>query len=155
MKSANFIYKVLSTFFFVGYFPFIPGTFGSLAGIAVYIPIKDSGIVYPIVLLGLLAVGLKSSSRAEAIFKQKDSPRIVIDEVCGMLLSLIFIPVSYINIIAAFMLFRLFDAIKPYPIPKLEKLNKGLGVMADDILAGIYTNIVLQVALRLATFTRS
>jgi phosphatidylglycerophosphatase A len=74
----------------------------------------------------------------------KDSSKIVIDEVAGMMISLLFIPSTAINILVALILFRFFDILKPLMIRKLEKWPKGWGVMGDDVLAGIYSNIVLQ-----------
>lgn len=148
MNISNFIVKTLSTFFYLGYLPLIPGTFGSLAGLLILYLIKSTGIYYLLITLSLLVCGLLIVGRAEKIFNKKDPRFIVIDEVCGMLLSFMFLPYNPKLIIIGFFLFRMFDALKPYPINRLEKLKGSLGVMADDILAAVYTNIVLQIVLR-------
>lgn len=155
MKAKKFLILILSTFFYVGYFPFIPGTMGSMAGIGIFYLVKDSSILYACLTLGILILGFLVSGEAEGIFKVKDCRCIVIDEVSGMLLSLMFIPYDFKIVIVAFILFRIFDALKPYPINLLQKFKGSLGVMSDDIMAGIYTNIVLQIALRLASFKTS
>jgi len=95
------------------------------------------------------------SGRAEKIFNKKDAGCIVIDEVSGMLLSLIFIPYDIKLVILAFILFRILDALKPFPLDRLQSLNGSIGIMSDDIVAGLYTNIILQVALRLVSFKTS
>jgi phosphatidylglycerophosphatase A len=93
----------------------------------------------------LLIVGFLTSGRAENIFGIKDDRRIVIDEVCGMLLSLLFIPYKRLYYLMGFLLFRLFDICKPYPMRKLELMPGSAGIMLDDIVAALYTNLVLRV----------
>jgi len=95
------------------------------------------------------------SGRAEKIFNKKDAGCIVIDEVSGMLLSLIFIPYDIKLVIMSFILFRILDALKPFPLDRLQSLTGSTGIMSDDIVAGLYTNIILQVALRLISFKTS
>jgi phosphatidylglycerophosphatase A len=99
-----------------------------------------------------MILGLLSAGKAEKIFNRKDAGCIVIDEVSGMLLALIFIPYSIKLAIIAFVLFRILDGLKPYPAGLFQNLKGSLGIMSDDIVAGLYTNIILQVALRLASF---
>ena len=94
----------------------------------------------------VLLVGIISSHHAERLLNSKDSRHIVIDEFCGYFLSVLFIPFSINYALAAFFLFRFFDILKPFPIKKIEAaLVGGIGVMADDIMAAIYTNIILQI----------
>jgi len=100
-------------------------------------------------------LGFLVSGKAEKLFQRKDPPFVVIDEVSGMLLSLLFIPFDSRFAILAFILFRLFDAFKPYPIDKLQNLKGSLGIMCDDLVAGLYTNIVLQIVFRLVSFKAS
>lgn len=152
MPARNFLVKIISTFFYAGFFPLIPGTFASLVGIFLFYLVKDNTVSYISLTLVLLAVGFWASNEAEKLFNKKDASVIVIDEVAGMLLSLIFIPYDIRLVIAGFFLFRIFDTLKPYPACSLQKLKGGLGVMSDDIVAALYTNIVLQVVLRLASF---
>jgi phosphatidylglycerophosphatase A len=130
----------------------VPGTFGSLAGLGVYYLAKDRIIIYLAATSCLIILGFLVSGRAERIFNKKDYRGIVIDEVCGMLLSLLFIPYELKFVIIAFFIFRLMDTVKPYPAGRLQDLKGSLGVMGDDIVAGIYTNIILQVVIRLASF---
>ncbi len=95
-------------------------------------------------------IGAVSSSAAEEAFNEKDSQKIVVDELIGYYVSVFYLPQKTGLIIAAFILFRIFDIIKPVPIKTLEKtLSRGTGVVADDIMAGIYANIVLQIWTRI------
>ena len=155
MRIINFFVKIISTSFFVGYLPFIPGTFGSAFGIILYYFVKNNIYFYGYVTLSVIILGLLVSGRAEEVFQQKDSRRIVIDEVAGILLALLFIPYDIKLVIIAFVIFRILDALKPYPINKIQEFKGSAGVMGDDILAGIYTNIILQIVFRVASFRAS
>ncbi|MGD0102312.1 MAG: phosphatidylglycerophosphatase A, partial [Acidobacteriota bacterium] len=75
---------------------------------------------------------------------QEDPSFVVIDEVAGQLLTLLFLPVNWLNLVLGFLAFRTFDIWKPFPIRKLESLGEGVGIMADDLLAGVYGNVLLQ-----------
>ena len=101
----------------------------------------------------LLALGFLFSGKAEKIFNKKDCRYIVIDEVAGIFISLLFVPYSLKVALIGFFLFRIFDALKPFPAAKLQDLTGSAGIMLDDVIAGIYTNIVLQVVLRGTIFT--
>ncbi len=143
----------------VGLIPFAPGTFGALVGVVIFyalfiicktVPQYFQAVVI-ISSVVMTAVGIWASNFGEKIFGQKDAQRIVVDEVAGQLISFILVaPLmmaeitrSWRVIFLGFLLFRAFDIYKPYPIRKLEKLGDGLGVMADDVLAGIYAAVVL------------
>ena len=93
-------------------------------------------------------MGVIFSGEAEKIYKRKDAQMIVIDEACGMLLALFFVPVSMFSIILGFFIFRIFDILKPPPAKRMEKLTGSLGIMFDDIVAEIYTNLILQIIFR-------
>ena len=151
----NLTFKLLASFFYLGYLPFMPGTFASLVGLGIFYLVKEKPVTYLAVTSCLVFTGFLISGRAEEIFRKKDHRAIVIDEVCGMLLSLLFIPCQLKFVIIAFFIFRLMDTIKPYPADRLQDLKGSLGVMSDDIIAGIYTNIILQIALRFTSFTIS
>lgn len=151
----NRLVSIITTFFYAGYLPFIPGTFGSLAGIGVYYLIKGRIVVYILVVSLLAVLGFVSAGQAERVFNAKDPKYVVIDEVVGMLLSLLFLPYDLKVVIMGFFIFRLMDTLKPYPIGLIERLHGGKGIMGDDIMAGIYTNIILQAVLRLVSFTAS
>jgi len=138
------VVKMLSTFFYTGYVPKISGTVGSLAGLLFYLMTSYSVAVTFISLLALTATALLVISKAEEIFGKKDSRRIVIDEAIGMIIALLFIPMKILFIVLAFVFFRLFDITKPFPIKRLEKIKSPWGVVFDDVLAGIYANLAVQ-----------
>lgn len=146
---------ITSTFFYIGYLPFIPGTFGSLAGLGLFYLMKDSLGNLGLLTCVVMVLGFLVTGRAERILKIKDAACIVIDEIAGMLLSLMFLPYDIKVVIAAFFLFRLLDSLKPYPAGLLHNIRGANGIMLDDIVAGLYTNIILQVALRSASFMAS
>ncbi len=136
----------LASMFGCGYFPFAPGTFGTLvAGV----PLVMLGLLWPplvpLLAVLLLAVGIPAATRAERDLRRHDSGVIVIDEAVGYLVAMSFLPLQPFYFIAGFFLFRLFDIIKPPPARQMEKLPGGLGVMMDDVAAGIYANVILQV----------
>ncbi len=155
MNMRSLIIKTVSTFFYLGYLPLIPGTFASIAGIFLFFLIKDSIFIYILSTLLFIVLGLLVTGRAEKIFNQKDARYIVIDEVAGMFLALVFIPYDIRSVTIAFILFRILDALKPYPADKLQNLEGSIGIMSDDIVAGLYTNIILQAVLRVASFKAS
>ena len=139
----------IATFAYSGYFPVAPGTIGSAGGLVIYLLVWWSGS--RAVELGLIAVlfaaGVWAGTTAERYFGGIDPGPVVIDEVVGMLITLAFIPVGVSGAIAGFVLFRIFDVIKPYPAGRLESLHGGLGVMADDAMAAIYANVALRALL--------
>jgi phosphatidylglycerophosphatase A len=139
----------VATVGYSGYFPFAPGTVGSLAGLVFYLLVWWSGS--PVVEVGLIVVlfaaGVWAGTTAERYFGGIDPGPIVIVEVVGMLITLAFIPVGVSGALVGFVLFRIFDVIKPYPAGRLERLHGGLGVMADDAMAAIYANLTLRLAL--------
>jgi phosphatidylglycerophosphatase A len=141
----------LSTFVYVGYAPFAPGTAGSAAGLVVYALVGStaSPIIEAMVIVLLFAAGVWAGTIAERYFGGIDPGPIVIDEVVGMLVTLAFIPVGWSGALAGFVLFRAFDVIKPFPAARFERLHGGLGVMADDAMAAIYANLSLRVLIAL------
>jgi len=136
---------------FVGYAPVAPGTFGSALGLAVLFVVRylQSPLAEGTALVLLAGVGVWSASEAERHFGRTDPGYIVIDEVVGMLVTLAFLPVTAIGILVAFLLFRLFDVVKPWPARRFERLHGGLGVMLDDVMAGIYAHLVMWGVVRL------
>lgn len=138
--------KNVATLGFIGYLPVAPGTWGTAAGLifVVLLPMSSFallGIVVTVIMIGTIAAGT-----AERLIGEADSGHIIIDEFAGFLVSIIFIPPTYRYLASAFLLFRFFDILKPFPIRRLERTIKGgAGIMADDILAGIFTNVVLQI----------
>lgn len=137
--------KILATVFFIGYIPFAPGTFGSLAGLAFIWIFKPNFLLQIIILTAGFILGIVSSQIVEKDSGTKDSKHIVIDEFVGYMASIIFLPVTIGYIVTAFFLFRFFDILKPPPIRNLERIfSGGIGVMIDDLAAGIITNLILQ-----------
>lgn len=139
--------EFLTTFFYIGYMPFMPGTWISLVGIFFYI-IFDKNPIY-FALLGLFIIlGFLLCGKAEEIFEKKDPKNVVIDDLVGMMLVLSFIPKKFSIILMSFIIFRIIDAIKPYPINRIEKLKGSLGIMFDDLVAASYTIFVVGLFLR-------
>ncbi len=140
--------------FGLGFIPLAPGTFGTLFAVAVYILlpgtiISGSGwFYYAAGLILLTGVSVFLSSKAETRLGH-DAPQIVIDEVCGYFLAVLLLPRTLMLAVYAFVLFRAFDIAKPYPVNALQRLPRGWGVVADDLMAGIYANIVLQIMIKI------
>jgi phosphatidylglycerophosphatase A len=139
----------IATVGYCGYFPIAPGTVGSAAGLLFYLLVWSAGS--PVVEVGLIVVlfaaGVWAGTRSERYFGGIDPGPIVLDEVVGMLITLAFIPMDITSALIGFVLFRIFDVIKPFPARRLEALHGGLGVMADDAMAAIYANIALRIVL--------
>jgi phosphatidylglycerophosphatase A len=128
----------------VGYVPFAPGTFGSAVGLLLWFVLPSSPIAQAAAIVVVCVVGSWSGSVAERHFGRVDPGHVVVDEVAGMLVTLFLVPVGWIGAIAGFLLFRISDIIKPYPANRLERLPGGIGIMADDVMAGVYANLVLR-----------
>lgn len=143
---------LLSTFGYVGYAPIAPGTFGSAAGLAVFYAVRSTGSVAVELgaIVALFAVGIWAGTVAEDHFGGVDPGPIVLDEVVGMLITLCLLPVNAAGALVGFVIFRIFDVIKPFPSARLEKLPGGLGVMADDGMAAIYGNLVMRALIAIA-----
>lgn len=151
----RFLIKLVTTCLFVGYLPLIPGTAGSVVGLFIFVLlIKSLYLLIPanclIMILGFLLTG----RAATELFKHRDPPQIVIDEVNGMIMAFFALPAWGADVfrdrfilITGFIIFRIFDTIKPYPASWFQRKNGSLGIMGDDIIAGIYTNFVLRVVL--------
>ena len=137
--------RILATFFGTGYLPLAPGSWGALAGLLIYASfLRDNLFLHIFLLLIVTFLGFRVCAPAEKIFKKKDAGVIVIDEVAGILLSLLFIPSKTLYIFLAYFLFRLFDTIKPPPTDRIEELSGSYGIMFDDLIAGLYANICLH-----------
>ena len=144
---------LIATVGYCGYFPIAPGTVGSAAGLLFYALVAWTGssALEAALIVGLFAAGVWAGTTAERYFGGVDPGPIVLDEVVGMLITLAFIPgLGWSGAIAGFVLFRVFDVIKPYPAARFEQLHGGLGVMADDAMAAIYANVCLRALLWLA-----
>ena len=131
----------------VGYAPFAPGTFGSAAGLLLWAALPASPHISALAIVVLFVAGSWSGSVAERHFRTSDPGPVVVDEVMGMLITLFMNPTGWIGAGVGFLLFRIFDIVKPYPANRLERLPGGLGVMADDAMAAVYANLALRLAL--------
>jgi phosphatidylglycerophosphatase A len=140
----------IATTFGVGYVPVAPGTFGSAAGLALWLVLPASLWVHAATIAALFAMGSIAGNVAERHFGRTDPRQIVIDEVMGMLITLFLNPVGWLGAFLGFLLFRATDVIKPYPANRLERLPGGVGVMADDAMAAIYANLALRVLVALS-----
>ena len=139
----------LATGLYSGYAPIAPGTIGSAVGLVLFVPVRllGSPAVEAMVLVALFGFGVWSASVTERHTGRSDPGIIVIDEIVGMLVTLAFVPVGWTAAVAGFLLFRGFDVVKPYPVGVLERLPGGWGVMADDVAAGIYAQLILRAGL--------
>ena len=151
------IYRLIATVFYIGYIPWVPATFASMFGLVVVIVAGESifgssprsVVISGIVITLLFLTGVRASQVFEEETHRKDDRRIVVDELVGMLAALWGIQLSAGNLLAAFIMFRLFDVLKPFPIRRAERLKGGWGIMTDDVLAGIYTNLLLRASVML------
>jgi phosphatidylglycerophosphatase A len=152
----------------VGYAPLAPGTCGSIVGVGIYLLVRWASVgalaygtarglsqellaslqmTFMLLLVtAITLVGVWAASRTEKLLGRKDPGVVVVDEVAGQLIAFLFVPLKagWWPIVAGFLAFRLFDIWKPYPIRRLEMLESGLGVMADDVLAGVYAAILVS-----------
>lgn len=139
-------HKLAATVFGIGYLGKGVGTIAAFfACIVWYLLFRGTyPIYYPVLLtIAVTALGIWSGNKVEPIWG-KDHSRVVIDEVAGLFISVLFVPVTIPYILTGFVLFRLFDILKPLFIRRLENLPGGWGVMFDDVLAGVYANVILQ-----------
>jgi phosphatidylglycerophosphatase A len=145
---------LLATGFGVGYSPITPGTLGTLIAIPIYYFLSEiPSPIYEITLIAFFFLSVWISASVENYYGKKDDQRIVIDEIMGFLITMLWIPRTVRFIIVGFFLFRFFDILKPFPIRRLEKrLKGGYGVVLDDVLAGVYANIALRLVLLFISF---
>ena len=144
--------RAVATVLGIGYVPFAPGTFGSAAGLAVFAAVRAAGepVVEAAAIVLVFLVGAWAATAAETHFGHIDPGPVVIDEVLGMLVTLAFLPVSVTGALVGFVLFRVFDVIKPPPCNSLEALPGGWGVMSDDLMAGVYACVCVRLLAWLA-----
>jgi len=146
MKFGERAVLFVATGFFIGKIPVASGTFGSLIGLPLCFLLSRLDFLQSasvILVFILFAIGIASA--AEKILKQKDPGQIVIDEIAGLMVALAGLPFNVKTILAGFIVFRVFDILKPFPIRILDTSVKGgSGVVLDDVLAGIYSNLVVR-----------
>ena len=149
MHAPTFLSRLgvfVATCGYLGYVPIAPGTFGSAAGLLVFVAVRSTGSVTVelATIAVLFAIGIWSGTVAEHHFGGVDPGPIVLDEVVGMLITLALLPVNLTGAIVGFLVFRVLDVVKPWPSGGFEKLPGGLGVMADDGMAAVYGNLVMR-----------
>ena len=142
--------KMIATFFGVGLLPAAPGSIATIVGILIAFALSGHTAAYLLVTLVLIVIGFAASGRAERVMGKKDPGCIVIDEVAGVMIAFFMLPPTWPVFWAGFFLFRAFDMFKIYPGNKFEGLGGSAGIMLDDLIAGVYTNIVMILALRWA-----
>ena len=142
----------IATCGYIGFVPIAPGTFGSAAGLALFLLLAHAGstALYVGVAVLLFGLGVWGASVAERELGRPDPGPVVMDEVVGMLITLAFLDVTLAGAVAGFLVFRVLDVVKPWPSRRFEQLHGGLGVMADDAMAAVYGNLVMRALLWLA-----
>ncbi len=145
-QSIRMIGKIIGSGFGTGLSPVIPGTVGSLLAIAIYMvsPIESNSLWAIAAIISVTAIGIWACDTLVTEY-DKDPRKAVWDEFIGMWITCLFLPKETLWIAAAFICFRVLDITKPYPAKKLERLHGGIGIMADDILVGLYGAIILNI----------
>ena len=141
----------------VGYLPLAPGTFGSLVGVGLFWLLVRANAANPLVIIVAIILitfaGIWAGSRVEQVSGRKDPGKVVVDEVAGQMIALfpliLFARWSTGAVILSFILFRFFDIVKPYPANRLQDLDGGMGIMFDDLVAGVYAAVVVSIVLRI------
>lgn len=143
---------LIATGFYSGYLPKAPGTWGSFVGVLLVFLLHALSLqIYLSVVAGLFIVGSFVAGEAEKILDDRDPGVVVIDEIVGMLITMIAVPVTPLTMALGFILFRGFDIAKPFPVNFFDQhFHGGLGIMLDDVVAGIYSLIIMQLILLLA-----
>jgi len=150
-KSVLFV----GTGAFVGRIPHIPGTIGSLWGLPVCFLLSRMALLHAVIVLAALILGATwLAHQAERLIEGKDPGCIVIDEIAGMAVALIGLPYNVFTVVVGFSIFRLFDALKPFPIRNLERsLSGGIGIVSDDVAAGLISNLSLRAIIAITGFS--
>ncbi len=143
----------LSTGFFAGKSPVAPGTVGTLLGLIPILIYWTKGGQYQLlnqisITVAVFLVGIWASTVVVESYKEKDPDYVVIDEIAGYMVAMIGFSPTWQHLLLAFVVFRFFDIVKPPPVKLFEKLPSGFGIMADDVVAGIYTWIIMFIAVK-------
>jgi phosphatidylglycerophosphatase A len=152
--TSDYLALAIATFG-VGYLPLIPGTYGSLASVGIFLlfsQVATGTSLVALVLVFILAVtfsGIWAASRTEELSGRKDPGKVVVDEVAGQMIALLPIALFAVQpltrgVMVSFILFRLFDIFKPYPAGRFERLKGGYGIMCDDLVAGFYAAVIIS-----------
>jgi len=153
MNSRKKIVLFLATGGYLGHVPIAPGTFGSLPGLLICLGMSGISLDYAILLtIVLTGLAIVIAQQAKELIGGKDPSSIVIDEITGMTVTLLGIPLSPFSLILGFLVFRALDILKPFPIRHLDqKVPGGAGIVLDDVMAGVYGNILIRIFLWVTT----
>lgn len=167
-SRVPFLAKFIATGFYSGFVPWASGTIGTVAGLLIYL---IPGVEQPAVLVVLIVTGFLAGVPSAAIVARSEGHRltrtaralktkfqpeehaaadpsiVVIDEIVGTWVALLFLPKTWLAIIIAFLLFRILDIVKPFPARQLERIPNGWGIMLDDVVAGVYANVLTHITL--------
>ncbi|MCK4329921.1 phosphatidylglycerophosphatase A [candidate division WOR-3 bacterium] len=146
-KAGKWFEIIIGTGFFTGYLPIAPATCCSGLTLIIFYFLPKTILLQTLIILFLFFYGVYISGKLERNWGEVDPKRVVIDEMCGMFLSLYLLPWSWRIGIIGFLLFRFFDIIKPFPIRQTQKISRGWGIMIDDVIAALFTNIVLRIVI--------
>jgi len=145
-RRADLLSTIIATGLGSGFSPFAPGTAGSAVGLLLWWPLQRLPLAVQVAaLVVVFAAGVVASTRVARGLGIEDPGLVVVDEVIGMWTSLLLLPFTPVNAVAGFLLFRLLDVVKPCPARQFESLPGGWGIMMDDLMAGIYANLLLRV----------
>jgi phosphatidylglycerophosphatase A len=149
MKFRERAVLFVATGFFIGTVPFAPGTFGSLIGLPVCFLLSHLNLLESVIcILVFILFAMGIASAAEKIIKQRDPGQIVIDEIAGLMVTFAGLPFNLKTVLAGFIIFRVFDILKPFPIRMLERrVGGGSGIVLDDVLAGVYGNLIIRLGI--------
>jgi phosphatidylglycerophosphatase A len=145
--------KLLATGFGSGLAPVAPGTIGTLVGVGICLICWS--LPWPLrlfIVIALAGLSIYVAGLAEKIYRKKDDQRIVIDEIAGFQVAMLPVTITGLHLLVGFVLFRIFDILKPFPLRDLQKVSGGLGIVLDDIAAGIYVGAVMWVLIFLVKF---
>ena len=133
---------------YVGMAPVAPGTWGTAVGVGLLLLVRLAAdpVLEAVLLAAVLVVGVWSATLVEQDWGSRDPGTIVIDEVAGVLIALFWIPLNWVGFLVGFVAFRVFDIAKPFPVRAAERLPAGWGVMADDVVAGLYACVTVRIA---------
>lgn len=150
----NLFYLLLATGFGSGFCPILPGTAGTIVAIPIcYVLSSLPLVLYALIVAVSFVLSVFVSEKAQKHWGKKDDRRIVIDEIMGFLITMLGVPATLAAVVSGFILFRFFDIAKPPPIRRLEKVGGGYGIVLDDVMAGVYANLVLQLVLSFRLFS--
>jgi len=152
--NVNFFFLLLATGFGSGFCPILPGTAGTIVAIPIcYVLSSLPLVLYALIVAVSFFLSVFVSEKAQKHWGKKDDRRIVIDEIMGFLITMLGVPATLRAVVSGFILFRFFDIVKPPPIRRLERVGGGYGVVLDDVMAGVYANLFLQLVLSFQLFS--